>query len=272
MNEEQQQTATVSDTQVSNVPASRAQTLFNRALAAAEQGNPLAMLSVGDLHEKGVGVAKNFTKALTWYEKAMDAGNGEAAFRAGLCYEIGMGATADMGKGIAAYNKAMELESPRATHKMAMLYLSGYAQPHGLARDVVKGLKLLRQAAKAGEGAAYNSIALIFLHGQFGQQPDRDKALKSFTLSAKTGNLEGMKNLALLVADNQPVEALRWALIAQRGGLRAEGLPELITRLRSKVDEAGLRQAGEEAQQWIADYFKRYTKTASGKQPDVEGA
>ena len=266
MSEEQQQAIPA------QVPASDdPQTLFNQTLTAAEQGQPEAMLTVGELYERGAGTAKNFTMALTWYEKAAGAGSGEAAFRTGLCHEIGIGTTTDMTKAIAAYNKSVELGSARAAHKMAMLYLSGYGQSNGLARDVSKGLELLKQAAKAGEGAAYNTIAMIFLHGQFGQPADRDKAMKSFTISAKAGNLEGMKNLALLLADEQPLTALRWALIAHRGGLRAVELTELTNSLHNKIDEAGRRQAEEEARQWISGYLdKKQGNMAPGGQSDIQ--
>jgi|GEM_PF-4992392 len=257
-----------------SAPAVNPQTLFSQALVAAEQDNVEAMLAVGELYEKGLGIAKNFTKALAWYEKAANAKNAEAGFRAGLCYEIGIGAAVDLTKATAAYNQAMGLGSAKATHKVAIFHLSGQAEAHGLAKDVPKGLELLKQAAKAGEGAAYNTIAMIFLHGLFGQKADRDIAIKTFTGSAQTGNLEGMKNLALLLAEeNQPQAALRWAIIAQSSGLRAPELTKLITSLRGQEGgEAELQKAVEEARQWLEDYRKRRVQTAPAGTPDTENA
>lgn len=270
MSEEQQQTV------VTPTPAVNPQILFSQALVAAEQGNTQAMLTIGELYEKGLGVTKNLTKALGWYEKAADAGNGEAAFRSGLCYEIGLGAVADLAKAVAAYNQAMDLSSARAIHKVAIFHLNGQAEAHGLARDVAKGLNLLKEAAKAGEGAAYNTIAIIFLHGQFGQQADRDKAIKTFTYSAQTGNLEGMKNLALLLAEeNQTLTALRWAIIAQSGGLQAADLIRLIANLRGKISEAELQKTIEEARQWIENFRKRRAQEvppAPGETANTESA
>jgi len=267
MSEEQQAVA-------ASAPAVNPQTLFSQVLVAAEQDNVEAMLAVGELYEKGLGVAKNFTKALTWYEKAADASNGEAAFRTGLCYEIGIGAVADLTKAITAYNRAMSLGSAKATHKIAIFHLGGQAEAYGLAKDVAKGLELLKQAAKAGEGAAYNTIAMIFLHGQFGQKADRDKAIKIFAGSAQTGNLEGMKNLALLLAEeNQPQAALRWAIIAQSGGLQAPELTRLVANLRGQAGgEANLQKAVDGARQWLEGYRKRRAQAAPAGLPEAENA
>jgi TPR repeat protein len=267
MGEEQQTVATAA-------PTVNPKALFSQALVAAEQDNVEAMLTVGDLYEKGLGVAKNFTKALAWYEKAANAKNAEAAFRTGLSYEIGIGTVADLAKAIAVYNRAMSLGSAKATHKIAIFHLSGQAEAHGLAKDVAKGLELLKQAAKAGEGAAYNTIAMIFLHGQFGQKVDQEKAIKTFTFSAQIGNLEGMKNLALLLAeDNQPQDALRWAIIAQSGGLQTPELINLIASTRSRADgEAEIQKAAEEARQWIESYQQRRAQAAPGGPPDAESA
>jgi TPR repeat protein len=65
--------------------------LFSSLLARAEKGNSRAMLAVGAMCEQGIGIPKNLSNALEWYEKAGKAGEGEGFFRAGLCYEVGMG-------------------------------------------------------------------------------------------------------------------------------------------------------------------------------------
>ncbi|MDR3088239.1 MAG: sel1 repeat family protein [Desulfobulbaceae bacterium] len=242
--------------------------VFSRALVAAEQGNAEAMLVVGELYARGVGVTKNFTKALAWYEKSAEAGNGEAAFRVGFSYEIGMGAVVDMKNAVVAYNQAVRLGSARGLHKMAMLRLTGGG---GVEKDRSAGLTMLQEAARSGDSAAYNSIAMIFLHGAFGQKADKEKAMKSFSLSARVGNLEGMKNLALLLADNkQFAEALRWALTARHGGLGAPELIGIINELRGKVDAATLKKVEEEARAWIRAYAAERGQARRETQQDAD--
>jgi TPR repeat protein len=64
--------------------------LFALMVVNAEKGQSKAMLNLGLLYEQGLGVARNFTKALEWYQKAANAGEGEAYMRVGVCYEIGV--------------------------------------------------------------------------------------------------------------------------------------------------------------------------------------
>jgi TPR repeat protein len=109
--------------------------LFAAMLVNAENGQPQAMLSVGMLYEQGLGVPKNFGKALEWYERAAFSGEKEGYFRLGVCNEVGMGTVADMTKAVAAYEKAAAMGSASALHKMASLYLTGRGMPKNEVRN-----------------------------------------------------------------------------------------------------------------------------------------
>ena len=45
---------------------------------AAAQGQPTALLAVGELYERGVGVAQSTAEAVAWFTRAADAGEGTA--------------------------------------------------------------------------------------------------------------------------------------------------------------------------------------------------
>ena len=68
--------------------------------AEAAKGNVNAMLTLGRFYEQGVGVSRNYTKAMEWYDKAAKAGQPEGYYNLGVCYEIGMGVTADAAKAV----------------------------------------------------------------------------------------------------------------------------------------------------------------------------
>lgn len=232
--------------------------LYAAMLVNAEKGDPGAMLTLGALYEQGLGAPKNFTSALQWFEKAAFAGSAEGYFRLGGCYEIGMGATADMAKAVAAFEKAAGMGSSQALHKMASLNFLG----RGMPKNPVKGLEYLTKAASAGNSVAANELAFVHLKGIAGQKEDPVKAREWFTKSAEAGNLEGIKNLAVMFKDGlggkpDAAGALRWYLIAQKGGLNAPDLETVIDGLKKSLKSAQVKKAGDEAEKWMENYKKR---------------
>lgn len=224
-------------------------------LLEAEKGDVQAMMNLGLLYEQGIGVPKNFTLALSWYEKAGDAGSADGNFRAGLGYEVGMGTVSNLAKAVEYYEKAVAAEFPQAQHRMASLHMSG----RGVPRDDAKGIDLLTKTARTGNGSAANELGYIYLNGMFGQKKDTDKARDWFTKSAEAGNLEGMKNLAVMLKDGigkkaDPAGALRWYLIAQKGGLRTSDLDDVIAGLKKNLKSAQIKEAENAAEKWVTDY------------------
>ena len=63
---------------------------------------------VGFSYYNGVGVVKDFKKAIYWYTKAADQGYADAQFNIGVCYELGHGVNEDFGKAIYWYNKVIQ--------------------------------------------------------------------------------------------------------------------------------------------------------------------
>jgi hypothetical protein len=80
--------------------------------------------------------------------------------------------------------------------------------------------------------------------------------------SAEGGNLEGIKNLAVLLKDGigqkaDPAEAMRWYLTLQKSGVKDQGLEEVIADLRKSLTEAQLKKAEAAAAQWLEAREKR---------------
>ena len=232
--------------------------LFAAMLVDAEKGNIGAMLNLGLLYEQGIGTYKNFSKTLEWNEKAAAAGSSEGYFRLGSCHEIGVGTPSDLKKAIANYEKAVSLGSDRAMHKLASLYFTG----RGIDKDETKGFELLSKASDSGNATASSELAYIYLNGLFNQKKDTAKAKALFTKSAEGGNLEAIKNLAVMFKDGigqkaDPAEALRWYLIAQKGGLQAPDLPSVIADIKKQLKPSAVKNIEAEADKWIADLKKK---------------
>lgn len=75
-------------------------------LPAANAGDANAMNYVGEIYEKGLGVAPDYALAEQWYRKAAEKGNSTAMINLGSMYEAGRGVPQDMVQAMNWYRKA----------------------------------------------------------------------------------------------------------------------------------------------------------------------
>ncbi|NOQ13481.1 MAG: hypothetical protein GQ583_03240, partial [Methyloprofundus sp.] len=80
-------------------------------LPQAQQGNPEAQVYVGEIYEKGHGLAPDYAVAAHWYQKAADQGNSRGQINLGYLYEKGLGVDKDLVLALNWYRKASGLES-----------------------------------------------------------------------------------------------------------------------------------------------------------------
>src|SRR5436190_2709504 len=101
------------------------QRAFPHFLQAAQQGHIQGQLQVGWHYEFGVGVARDFAEAATWYEKAAVAGNAIAMKNSGQMYEDGKGVRQDWLKAAAWYRKSAEAGERSGEFALARAYRFG---------------------------------------------------------------------------------------------------------------------------------------------------
>jgi hypothetical protein len=75
-------------------------------LQAAEGGDPEAQTNVGEIYERGMGVAPDYAAAAQWYQKAADKNYSRAVFNLGTLYEQGLGVEQDQLKALNLYREA----------------------------------------------------------------------------------------------------------------------------------------------------------------------
>lgn len=75
----------------------------------AEQGDAKAQTYVGEIYEKGLGVAPDYKLAAQWYRKAADQGYGPAQINLGQLYEKGLGVKKSQETALDWYRKASGL-------------------------------------------------------------------------------------------------------------------------------------------------------------------
>ena len=78
-------------------------------LPLAEQGDLSAQTYVGEIFEKGLGVAPDYNAAATWYRRAAEKGYSRAAMNLGALYEQGLGVPKDSKQALSWYRRAAGL-------------------------------------------------------------------------------------------------------------------------------------------------------------------
>ncbi|MDL2227184.1 sel1 repeat family protein, partial [Deltaproteobacteria bacterium OttesenSCG-928-M10] len=143
-----------------NVPTERQVTpeeAFTLLSKAAEEGQPQAMNSLGTLYERGLGVARNYSQALAWYQKAAAAGLAEGFHQVGQAYELGKGVAADQAEAVKYYQRAAQMKLAEANYRLATLSLAGPpAKP-----DEKKALEYLKAQGLA-DGPAMDYLGTVY--------------------------------------------------------------------------------------------------------------
>ena len=79
---------------------------FMQDKALAEKGDRVAQFNMGINYSLGLGVAKDFLQAVSWYRKAAEQGFAAAQYNLGYSYENGEGVAKDEIEAYAYYNLA----------------------------------------------------------------------------------------------------------------------------------------------------------------------
>jgi TPR repeat protein len=199
-------------------------------------------------------VQRNFSIAREWYEKAASAGLPEGIFNVGVCLETGMGSAADPVKAAEFFKRAADMNLPQALFKMSVILDGGL----GVERDPAAAAGYLKRAAEAKHPDAAAIWGLLCLNGANGQPPDGEKGLNMLKVAAEAGNVEAMKNIAVVYKDGietkaSPYDALKWYLIAEKCGYPKEGLDDVKGELSKKLKKDQLKKAETDADAWIKD-------------------
>ncbi len=75
-------------------------------LESAEAGDAKAQYYVGEIYEKGLGIAPDYAQAAVWYRKAAEQGNAQAQINLGFLCEKGLGVPQDPRQALEWYRKA----------------------------------------------------------------------------------------------------------------------------------------------------------------------
>ncbi|MBL8509917.1 MAG: SEL1-like repeat protein, partial [Chitinimonas sp.] len=152
----------------------------------AEAGLATAQLTLGGLYLHGVGVSKDQTEAVRWYQMAAAQNVAEAQNQLALAYESGAGIAQDRVKAIELLQRAAQLGDPHAQHNLAYRYDFG----DGIAENQEQALHWYRQAAEQGLAAAQAALGYRYSEGQ-GLPKDGRLALRWSQRASSGGDSRG---------------------------------------------------------------------------------
>ncbi len=178
-------------------------------------------------------------------QEAAEAGIVDAYFPVAQAYEQGRGTDADPGEAVRWYNKASAAGDPRAKLATARLLVSGDV-PGG---DVVAGLALLIEGARAGDKLAMVALGYAFIAGGSALAKPVPIGLAWYERAAELGHDPAALQLATRFTDGthtakDPGPGRRLAAGLDASGQREFGVPPRQTLRRCEGRHPGAQGGG----------------------------
>ena len=211
---------------------------------AALQGNGFAEERIGDLYEKGIGVAANPVLAFDWRLRAARRGNPQAQVKISRMYMAGLGVKQDKAEGMAWLRRAASEGNAEAQFLMGKLAHEAATTP----RARVEALSWLELAARKGYEDAVELFNLLESVGH-GIEDGFHGHRPNLIQLASDGDLEAQFLLAQryergTVGMRRDLgEALRWYERAAAGGHRAAAWARDRMRGENTLDDAAMATA-----------------------------
>jgi TPR repeat protein len=137
------------------------QQTFNTLQTIAENGNATAQRMLASMYEQGDGVAKDMSKAITWYRKAAALNDDVAQFYLGYLYYQAMGLKKDYKQAFIWFSKAAQQGNADFQYNLGNLYRYG----EGTEVDLKSAVKWYQLAANQDQSNAQFDLASLSADG-----------------------------------------------------------------------------------------------------------
>ena len=174
-------------------------------LPMAEEGVAEAQNNVGNMYEKGLGVAQNYALAMQWYRRAADQDLAEAQLNIGLLYYYGYGVATNHREAVSWFRAAAESELPEAEYMLALAYEQGT----GIGLDYREARRLFLKSARANYAPAQMMFAFMLQAGE-GVDSDPFRAYVWGKIAELNGSEEALDVTSIatvLLEDEEVLEA-----------------------------------------------------------------
>ncbi|MFQ5353756.1 MAG: tetratricopeptide repeat protein, partial [Thermodesulfobacteriota bacterium] len=127
----------------------------------AGKGDANAAARLAQMYYEGIGVKKDYKKALTWALKASEQGNTKAQSLLGLMYYKGHGVLRDYKAAFKWYHMAALHGDKGAQSVLGLMYAAG----HGVTRNYQEAFHWYEKAALQGDAGAQSILGLMYYEG-----------------------------------------------------------------------------------------------------------
>ncbi|EAY29272.1 leucine-rich repeat domain-containing protein [Microscilla marina] len=157
---------------------------------AARLQSPEAMLYLGWMYYKGLGVAVNLTKATHWFEQSGALGLISGQYNAALMYHHGRGVKVNFSKAVFWYHQAAEQGHASAAANLGWMYADG----KGVTINKSLAADYYRKAALKGQQDAQRNLAHLLRDGD-GVDKNEAEAFNWYEKAASKGDASALVNL-----------------------------------------------------------------------------
>ena len=147
----------------------------------ANEGDAFQLSHLGVMYEAGNGVPQSYTKAIEWYQAAIDQGGYPTAHcHLGRMYYNGNGVKKDLQKAAEIFRKGDLQRDSCSQYVLGNMYYEGI----GFHQNYASAFNFYEKAASAGHTSAKDKLAWMYYEGK-GVRHDYSKALILFKELAK---------------------------------------------------------------------------------------
>ena len=230
-------------------------------MKAAEKDNYKAQCNIGELYKFGLGVEKNYSKAVGWYEKSVQK-NSFCLSNLGSMYEFGLGVKQDYSKALELYKKSAEDGNAHGEYSLGMMYFQG----DGVDKNVFTARDWFEKADKKGYIPATVKLGDIY-----SEISDCKKAFEYYSIAAEKGNREAQIHLCFMYAGGICTEQdyNKAVLMAKKSSVKGDVLfslgiysidslvigKEIDKSKVAEVFELSAEQGNLEAQEFVAGMY-----------------
>jgi TPR repeat protein len=234
---------------------------FRELRPLAEKGNPIAQYNIGLMYMRGLGVQKNPSVAVQWFEKSAAQGYARGELNLGVAYRIGLGVQQDTQRALQLFRQAAAKRDAAAELNLADMYSRG----EGVAANPVEALMWYRRAAEKERPYAEYRIGLHYYDGRAVPQ-DYAQASVWITRAAEQGYGPAMMVLGGMYDSGNgvrvdPVASCFWFRAAQSRELADGDLDKakaLASQVCKKLPASGLAEVDARIAAWKPN--ERYRK------------
>ena len=130
-------------------------------LIKKENLTPEEMYLLADLYFEGLGVEKDYSKAMEYHQKALELGVKKSAEEIGSLYADGNGVPENIDEAKKYFEIAANANYAFSWYNLGMIYLSGFGSTP---KDEVKGIECLKKAADIGFRKAMETIGKCYFN------------------------------------------------------------------------------------------------------------